>query len=146
MRRALFLALLVAAPLAAQERSFPAGVPTSVGATFETNMDPGDRDLVRMPVQWSMGTGLPRTTRIEVEPSLGWHLTAGAQDASGLSYTRLRVYHVFGSDRLGVGPDFEAILKTESTVSLAYGADRFMPGLQAAILPGRGWRATLEGG
>ncbi|MFI5278967.1 MAG: hypothetical protein ACHQU1_00620 [Gemmatimonadales bacterium] len=144
MRRAFLLALLVATPLAAQERAVPAGVPTSLGATFETNVDPGDRDLVRMPIQWSLGSGLPRTTRIEVEPSLGWHLTAGTEDASGLSYTRVRIYHVFGSDRLGVGPDFEAILKTESTASLAYGYDRFMPGFQAAILPGGGWRATLR--
>jgi hypothetical protein len=116
----------------------------SIGATFETNVDPGDRDLVRVPIQFALGTGLPQTTRIEVEPSLGWHLTAGTEDASGFSYTRVRIYHVFGSDRLGVGPDFEALLKTESVQSLAYGQDRFMPGLQAAILPGGGWRATLR--
>jgi hypothetical protein len=136
--------LLVAAPLAAQERAAPTGTPTSLGATFETNVDLGDKDLVRMPITWSLGSGLLGTTRIEIEPSLGWHLTAGVEDASGFSYTRVRVYHVFGSDRLGIGPDFEAILKTESTASLAYGYDRFMPGLQAAIMPGGGWRATLR--
>ena len=147
MRRVL-LALLLARPLAAQERlaprEAPAGTPQAVGATFETNVDPGARDLVRMPVQWALGTGLPGTTRIEIEPSLGWHVTGGTEDASGFSYTRLRAYHVFGPGRWGLGPDFEAILKTESTPSLAFGSDRFMPGIQAALLPGRGWRATVR--
>jgi hypothetical protein len=95
-------------------------------------------------VTWTLGSGQPRSTQLEIEPALGWHTTAGAEDASGLSYTRLRAYHFFGSGRLTVGPDVEMYLKTESVQILGYGYDRFMPGVQAALaLPG-GWRTTLR--
>jgi hypothetical protein len=149
---ALVLALLLPASLLAQERtdapapSHPPAAPfqQSVGALFETNVDAGDQDLVRVPVTWSLGAGSPRTTLLEIEPAFGMHTTAGMEDASGLSYTRVRFYHFFGSGRLTVGPDAEAYFKTESKPSLGYGYDRIMPGVQASLqLPG-GWRTVLR--
>jgi hypothetical protein len=143
-------ALALAAPLAAQERTATprlsaAPLQLSVGSYLETNVEPGDRDLIRVPVLWSLGAGQPRITLLEIEPSLGWHMTGGAEDGSGISYTRVRFYHFFGAGHtLMVGPDVEAYIKTESDTSLGYGYDRLMPGVQAALQLPRGWRTTLR--
>jgi hypothetical protein len=148
------LALLIAlrAPvLPAQERATtPAGPSVapfqqSIGAYLETNAEPGDRDLIRLPVLWALGAGQPRITVLELEPAVAWHFTGGGGDASGTSYTRVRFYHLYGAGhRLSVGPDFEAYLKTESDTSLGYGYDRIMPGVQASLQLSRGWRTTLR--
>jgi hypothetical protein len=139
-------ALALAAPLVAQGRAATSRLPAaplqlSVGAYLETNVEPGDRDLIRVPLLWSLGAGQPRITLLEIEPALGWHTTGGTGDGSGISYTRVRFYHFFGAGHtLMVGPDVEAYIKTESDTSLGYGYDRLMPGVQAALQLPRGWR------
>jgi hypothetical protein len=143
---AIAVALALPASLAAQEGAplgRPAPLQQSVGAYFESNFEPGDQDLYRMPVVWSVGSGSPRVTLLEVEPSVGWHFTGGTEDGSGLSYTRVRFYHFYGSGRLTIGPDFEAYIKTESNPLVGLGYDRLMPGVQAA-LASNGWRTILR--
>ncbi len=145
---ALALGLALPASLTAQERAPVPGPPAafqqSIGTLFETNVESGNRDLIRMPVVWSVDATQRRTTQLEIEPALGWHVTGGVGDASGLSYTRVRFYHLFGDGGLAVGPDIETFLKTESDTSLGYGFYRIMPGVQASLLLPRGWRATLR--
>lgn len=145
---ALGIALALPASLGAQERTparaQPAPLQQSLGTYLESNFEPGDQDLLRMPVTWSVGAGSPRVTLLEIEPALGWHFTGGAEDASGLSYTRVRFYHFFGSGRLTVGPDFEAYIKTESSTILGLGYDRLMPGVQAALSLPHGWRTIFR--
>lgn len=146
---AVALALALPAALTAQEGAPAPARPAapfqqSVGTYFESNFEPGDQDLIRMPVVWALGAGSPRVTSLEIEPSLGWHFTGGAGDASGISSTRIRFYHFYGSGRLTFGPDIEAYVKTESNALLGYGYDRFMPGMQAALLMSNGWRTILR--
>ena len=123
MRCAIALGIALALPsvLRAQESerapARPAPLQQSLGTYLESNWEPGDQDLLRMPVTWSIGSGSPRVTLLELEPAVGWHFTGGSEDASGLSYTRVRFYHFYGSGRLTVGPDFEAYIKTGRTRS-----------------------------
>ncbi|MFI5207103.1 MAG: hypothetical protein ACHQX4_03705 [Gemmatimonadales bacterium] len=143
------MALALPASLAAQESGSAPGRPRaplqqSIGTYLESNIETGDQDLMRLPVLWSLGAGSPRVVLLEIEPALGWHFTGGTGDASGLSYTRLRFYHFFGSGRLTVGPDIEAYIKTESNELLGYGYDRFMPGVQASLALPRGWRTVFR--
>jgi hypothetical protein len=145
---ALALALALPASLGAQVSApapaLPARLQQSVGTYLESNFEPGDQDLIRMPITWSVGAGSPRTTLLEIEPALGWHFTGGTGDGSGLSYTRVRFYHFYGSGRLTLGPDIEAYVKTESSTLLGLGYDRLMPGVQASLSLPRGWRTVFR--
>lgn len=146
MRPALCTAVVaLAIPLGAPRAQQPAPIQGSLGMTFEDNFRRGDVELVRMPLLWSFGRGQPRRTLLEIEPSLGWHVTAGTTDASGLSYTRVRFYHVLPLGHgFSIGPDIEAYLKTESDTSLGFGYDRFMPGFQVGWQFRGDWRLNLR--
>jgi hypothetical protein len=120
-------------------------VNATIGAYFEDNSRVGGVDLDRLPVTLTLSLGSPRHTQIDIEPSAGWHVTPAGTDASGFSWTRVRVWHLFGAaHRFSQGPDVEAYLKTESKQSLGYGYNRIMPGWQVAYRFDRELRATVR--
>jgi len=129
-----------AAPLGAQ-----LALAASIGTTFEDNIRPGSKELLRLSFPFTLGTGSPRSTQFEFEPAAAWHLDSGVTDASGLGYTRVRAFHAFRvSSRFGIGPDFEVFFKTESHSNLGFGFTRLMPGLVAGANLGRGYRASMR--
>ena len=140
-RLAALLLALSAAPLLAQ------GTPMagSVTTYLEKNAQPGDEDVLRLPVMFAFDLGSPRTSQFLVEPSAGWHSVGGTTDASGFSYTRLRGYHYFGGhNRFTWGPDVEIFLKTESDVQLGFGTNIIMPGFNLGYRLSPRWKVNLR--
>lgn len=123
------------------------GTPWSTTLTIymEENAQPGDEDVLRLPIMLSFDVGSPRTSQFLIEPSAGWHSVGGTTDVSGLSYTRLRGYHYFGSpNRFTWGPDVEIFLKTESNTELGFGTNIIMPGFNLGYRLDHGFRLNLR--
>ncbi len=125
--------MLGAANAAAQARSSAQAIGGTIGAYLEENYEVGDALQTRLPVPLVFSMGSPRKAQLDIEPAFGWFSKPGAATISGLSYSRLRFFWFFGSaNRLSIGPDVEAYVKTERVLSLGYGYDRVMPGIQAS--------------
>jgi len=144
MRKApLLLGALLAAGAAPSRAQL--ALAASIGTTFEDNIRPGNQELIRLALPLTLGAGSPRHTQIEFEPAAAWHITAGATDASGIGYTRLRAYHMLRiASGFAIGPDFEIFFKTESAPSLGFGFTRIMPGLVAGGSLGHGLHTIVR--
>jgi hypothetical protein len=136
-----FAIAVAAGPLSAQSRAIGA----SLGAFVEDYDRVGDESFQRLPLTLTLGMGAPRSTQLEIELAGGRHRAALVTDATGMSWTRMRLFHLVAiGPRVAIGPDVEVYLKTESSPSLGLGYNRVMPGIQAALALGGEWRTTIR--